>query len=129
MEPWRWFAVLTLLTIILVRGPATRAENLYSSLKPFGEQARQIVGENPLTNSGEIVENLLFYLNTNSHNKGPDEVAQILRENPDTYLLIPDIDSKRILKENPGFKVILESNERMKWKYQLIKNFPPASKN
>jgi dolichyl-phosphate-mannose-protein mannosyltransferase len=122
---WGSIVALTLLTLLWVRGPLTRVENLYSSLKPFGEQARLIVGTNPLTSSGEIVEDLLFYLNSHSRNKSPDEAAQILRENPEVYLLIPETDSKGILQANPGLKVILESKARVKWKYQLVKNSPP----
>jgi 4-amino-4-deoxy-L-arabinose transferase-like glycosyltransferase len=125
---WVSILVVTLLTLLWVRGPVTRAENLYSSFKPFGEQAHLIVGENPITSSGEILEDLSFYLNLQFDNKSPGEAAQILRKNPDTYLLIPEIDSKGILQTNPEFKVLLESTEGIKRKYLLIKNFTSHAK-
>jgi 4-amino-4-deoxy-L-arabinose transferase-like glycosyltransferase len=125
---WISIVAVTLLTLVWVRGPVTRVENLYSSVRSFGEQARQIVGENSLMSAGEILEDLRFYLNLNFGRKGPNEAAQILIENSDTYLLIPAIDSGGILQANPGFQVILESSGGINRKYQLIKNIPLQSR-
>ena len=128
LTSWGSIVVLTLLTLLWVRGPLTRVENFYSSFRTFGEQTSHIVGENSLAGSGEIFEDLRFYLNLHFDNKSPDEAAQILIENSDTYLLIPEIDSKGILQANPGFQVILESRGGIKRKYQFIKDIPMQSK-
>jgi len=93
-------------------------------LKPCAEQVRQKMSSGSLIRAGEITEDLIFYLNLSFSPYGPGEVAPNPLANLDTYLLIPEIDSKGILQANPRLKVILESDERAKWKYQLIENIP-----
>ncbi|GJL79716.1 MAG: hypothetical protein NPINA01_27050 [Nitrospinaceae bacterium] len=129
LTPFGALVALTLSILLWVRGPVTVTENLYSSFKPFGERIRHIVGSNPLMSTGEIAEDLTYYINLPFQEPGPMGVVQTLREKPDTYLLTLQMHGREVVKGFSGFKVILENDDGIKQKYQLIKNFSPGSKN
>lgn len=118
---------LTFLVLVIVRGPVANAVNHYYSVKPFGQQVYQIVGEQPLIYSGEFREELVYYVNRPMREETTARAIQILQENPEAYLVIQSWEGKGVIANHPGFKTVLETDAWVKRPFQLIKYFPNAA--
>lgn len=116
---------LTFLTLLIFLGPVANAMNQYS-LKPFGRQVGQIVGERPLIHPGIIKEDLLFFIGHPVQEETTEKAVQILTENPEAYLVIPSEQGKEVIASHPDFQVVLETDHELRRHYQLINKIPPA---
>jgi hypothetical protein len=114
---------LTFLVLLILRGPIANAVNHYS-LKPFGQQVGQMVGDRPLIHSGKIKDDLLYFINRPVREETTGRAVQILQENPEAYLILKSEEGNRVIAAHPGLQVILETDVWLRRQYQLIKNTP-----
>jgi hypothetical protein len=96
------------------------------SLKPFGKQVGQIVGEHPLIHSGIIKEDLLYFIGRPVQEETTEKAVQILTKNPEAYLVIPSEQGKEVIASHPGFQIVFETDPKLRRHYQLINKIPPS---
>jgi len=116
---------LTFLVLLIFRGPVANAVNHYS-LKPFGQQVGQMVGERPLIHSEKIVDDLLYFIDRPVREETTGRAVQILQENPEAYLILKSEEGKGVIAAHPDFNIVLETDAWLRQQYQLIKNIPDA---
>jgi len=117
---------LTFLVLLIFRGPIAHAVNHYS-LKPFGQQVGQMVGERSLIHAGEIADDLLYFIDRPVRQETAEKAIQILRENPEAYLILKSEEAKGVIAAHPDFNIVLETDAWLRQQYQLIKNIPKPS--
>lgn len=118
---------LTFLVLLIVRGPVANAVNHYYSLKPFGQQVGQLVGEHPVIHTWKVREDLLFYINRPVHEVAIPEAGPILRKKPETFLVLEIGHSELVREADPHFKVLLQTDKWVRRQFQLIQYFPDAT--
>lgn len=115
---------VTFLVLLILRGPVANATNNYHTLKPFGQRVSQIVGKHSLIYPGNITQDLLFYIDPPVRVVTKERAIQILRDNPEAFMILKSKESPGVIADNPEFKIVLETDIRLRRHYQLIKNIP-----
>ncbi len=118
---------LTFLVLLIIRGPVANAVNHYYSLKPFGQKAGQLVGDHPVIHTWKIREDLLYYINWPVREVAIPEAGPILRKNPETFLVLELGHSELVRGADPHFKILLQTDKRVRRQFQLIQYVPDAA--